>query len=373
MKVRAGWVVAVACCALAAVLPFVPLHVPGLLPGPDDVVNSVGNLSVIAICFVFGAVALGYDVLFGYAGMLSLGPVLHFAAGIYAFDIAMTNWGWSLWASLAFTFGVCLGISLLVGAIALRVTGIAFTMVTLAFAQAFYLLIEDNPHNLTGGDTGLAFFSNRLPQLLSGAVSNTKNLYWVSLCFLVAVALVVHVLLRSSAGRALLGVRDNESRAAVLGLRPYGFRLAAYVLSSMVISAAGIVYLLLIGTAVPGAVASTTLTLSIVVMVMIGGAASQWWALAGGILYWYLESLLIKVASQPSFSTLPAALRVPLSQPQFLLGAVFIAIVFFAPGGIAGVVLRLRLRRRGILSVPQPATTSVLKGLFTGRGRRPSP
>ena len=120
---------------------------------------------------------------------------------------------------------------------------------------------------------------------------------------------------------------------------------------------AGVVYLLLIGTAVPDAVATTTLTLAIVVMVMLGGAASRGGAVTGGILYWYLESLLVKVSGQPSFAGLPAVVRVPLSQPQFLLGAIFILFVFFVPGGLAGAIARLRARRAGYpLGPDAPAT-----------------
>jgi len=70
--------------------------------------------------------------------------------------------------SLLLTFGVSLVLAVVLGAIALRVHGIAFAMVTLAFAQAFYFLVESNPHNLTGGDTGLSLTYTRLPSFLSG-------------------------------------------------------------------------------------------------------------------------------------------------------------------------------------------------------------
>ncbi len=344
---RLGLTVGAALVVVAALLPYLGLHIPAVLPGTLDTLDSAGNLSILAVCFVFGAVALGYDVLFGYTGLLSLGVVLHFAAGVYVFDIALTDWHWSLGAALAVTAAVGLALALVVGAVSLRVTGIAFTMVTLAFAQAFYFLIQDNPHGLTGGQDGLALSTTRLPSILSGAVSNTRSLYWLALAFLVVAGALVWVFIESSVGHVLVAVRDNEARAEVLGLRPFGFKLAAYTLSSLVATGAGVVYLLLIGTAVPDAVATTTLTLAIVVMVMLGGAASRGGAVTGGILYWYLESLLVKVSGQPSFATLPAVVRVPLSQPQFLLGAIFILFVFFVPGGLAGLVARLRARRAG--------------------------
>lgn len=341
---RPALVVGVVLAAVAAALPFVGLHVPWVLPGTVDVVNSTGTLEVLALCFIFGGVALGYDVMFGYAGLLSLGVVMHFAAGVYVFDIALTKWDWPVASALALTVGVTLVMALVLGAVALRVSGIAFTMVTLAFAQAFYYLIQDNPHGLTGGQDGLALISSRIPGFLSGAVSNTRSLYWVALGFLVVVGVVVWVFTESAAGHVLVAIRDNERRVEVLGLRPFGFKLMAYVVSSLIAAGGGVVYVLLIGTAVPSAVATISLTLSIVIMVVLGGAASRGGAVAGGIIYVYLQQYLVKVAAEPSFATLPAFLRVPLSQPQFLLGAIFVLFVIFVPGGLAGAMMRARLR-----------------------------
>jgi len=357
MKVaRLGPVVGVGAVIVAAVLPFVGLHVPWILPGAVDVVNSTGTLTVLALCFIFGGVALGYDVMFGFTGLLSLGVVMHFAAGVYVFDIALTHWNWPLVPALALTFGVTLVMALVLGAVALRVSGIAFTMVTLAFAQAFYYLIQDNPHGLTGGDTGLALSSTRLPAFLSGAVSNTRNLYWIALGFLVVVSAVVWVVTESATGHVLVAIRDNERRVEVLGLRPFGFKLAAYTISSLIAAGGGVVYILLVGTAVPSAVATVTVTLSVVIMVVLGGAASRWGAVTGGIVYVYLQQYLVKVAALPSFATLPAFLRVPLGQPQFLLGAIFVLFVIFVPGGLAGALARARARRVGRRSARAPSS-----------------
>lgn len=343
-SLRLGLTVGALATALAVVLPFIGLHVPWILPGTVDVVNSTGTLFTLALCFVFAGVAMGYDVMFGYTGLLSLGVVMHFGAGVYVFVIALTFWHWSLLGAAMLSLSFALVLAVICGAIALRVSGIAFTMVTLALAQAFYYLVEDNPHGLTGGESGLPLTSSRLPSIFSGAVSNTRNLYWIALGFLIVVFFVVWLITESSTGHVFVAVRDNERRVEVLGLRPFTFKLVAYVLSSLVAAGGGMVYVLLVGTAVPSAVASTSVTLSIVIMVVLGGAGSRWGAMAGGIIYVYLQQYLVKVAAEPSFATLPTFLRVPLTQPQFLLGAIFILFVIFVPGGIAGAFTRLRFR-----------------------------
>lgn len=355
-----GAVVGAVALLVFALVPFVALHVPWVLPGTIDVVNSTGTLEVLALCFMFAGVALGYDLMFGFTGLLSLGPVLYFAAGAYVFDIAVTKWNWPLAPALVLTVVFTLVVATVLGAIALRVDGIAFAMVTLAFAQAFYFLIENNPHNLTGGDTGLALSDARLPALFSGAVSNTRNLYWIALVFLVLTYAVVWMVTESVTGHVLVAIRENERRLDILGIRPFRYKLIAFVLSSLIASAGGVVYVLVIGTAVPSAVASTTITISVLIMVVLGGAGTRWGAVVGAIVYVYLQQILTKVSAEPSFVNLPAVLRVPLSQPQFLLGALFVLFVLFVPGGLAGLA-----RHRRKKSEITPITARKLHEMLT--------
>lgn len=336
---RALWLAA-AVVALAAI-PFAGFSIGGAAPGPVDVLNSPGTLQVLGLCLVFAGVALGFDLLFGFTGLLSFGQVLYFATGVYVLDIALSDWHWPLVPAVALTAVTGGLLAVVLGAASLRVRGIAFAMVTLAFAQAGYYLVEDNPHNLTGGDTGLVMATARIPAALVG-VANTRNLYWLALAFLVVAYAVVWLATESVTGRVWLAIRESERRAETLGLRPFRFKLASFVLSSLLATAGGMVYLLLVGTAAPDSVASLTITVSVLVMVVLGGVGSRWGAVVGAIVYVYLQQYLLKVAAEPSFASLPAPLRVPLSQPQFLLGLLFIVFVLFAPGGIAELAARAR-------------------------------
>lgn len=340
---RGRRVAALVLVVMFAAIPFAGLTVPWVLPGPVDVLNSTGTLDVLGLGFVFAAVALGYDVLFGFTGLLSFGQVLYFALGAYGLDITLSVWNWPLLPAILATLAAGLVLALVLGAISLRGRGIAFAMVTLAFAQAGYYLIEDNPHNLTSGDTGLVMSTGRLPGILVG-VASTRNLYWLALAFLIVVYAVVWLATRSQTGAVWLAIRENERRAEVLGFRPFGFKLASFVLSSLIATAAGMVYLLLVGTASPDSVASTTVTVSILVMVVLGGAGTRWGAVAGAMVYVYLQQYLLKVAGEPSFATWPAVFRVPLSQPDFLLGVIFVLFILFAPGGLSGLVGRVARR-----------------------------
>jgi branched-chain amino acid transport system permease protein len=174
-------------------------------------------------------------------------------------------------------------------------------------------------------------------------------------------------------GQVWLAIRESERRVEVLGLRPFGFKLASFVLSSLIATAGGVVYLLLVGTAAPDSVASVTVTVSVLVMVVLGGAGTLWGAVVGAVVYVYLQQYLLKVAAEPSFASLPAVLRAPLSQPDFLLGVIFVLFILFAPGGIAGLLARARaairakdhhgklMKPRGARSIRTPGGTLTVK------------
>ena len=341
MRRALGIAVPLALLVLLALVPQLSVDVPHAFTGPID---SPGTLQLLALCLVFGGVAMTYDLLFGYTGLLSFGHALYFAIGVYLTAVALTHWEWGLAQTLVVMAVVALVVPLALGAVSLRVGGIAFAMVTLAFAQAGVILIQKNPDNLTGGEEGVGLNFAAVPDAFVG-VLNTKNLYWLALAYAAVVFVVVRWAVESSPGRVWQAIRENELRVEVLGLRPFAFKLIAFVLASFLATAGGVVYLLLIGGATPE-VASANLTLSLLIMVVLGGAGTRWGALLGGVLYTYLDNRLVSVAGSERVQDLPAVLRTPLSEPLFVLGTLFILLVFFLPGGLAGI--GRRGRRRGL-------------------------
>jgi branched-chain amino acid transport system permease protein len=138
----------------------------------------------------------------------------------------------------------------------------------------------------------------------------------------------------------MAAVRENALRVQVFGVRPYVVRLIAFVAAGALATLVGMAYLLAQGGANPQ-VTTPSFTLSLLVMVVLGGAGARWGALLGGILYTLLDQRLAVLASSSRITSLPALLRVPLSQPLFLLGALFVLVVLFLPGGLAGAISRL--------------------------------
>jgi branched-chain amino acid transport system permease protein len=327
----------VALVTLLAFVPRIDWNIPKLFSGP---INSPGTLQLLALCLLFGAAALTYDLLFGFTGLLSFGHTLYFAVGVYMANIAMTKWDWSFEEALLFTAGLGIALPLLIGAISLRVGGIAFAMVTLAFAQVGATLAIRNPHDLTGGEEGLGTDYTKLPSYFVG-ILNTKYLYWLALGYAVCVFVIVRLAIGSSPGHVWQAIRENELRVQVLGLHPYPYKLMSFVLACFLCTAGGVVYLLLQTGSNPE-VASANMTLTFLVMVVLGGAGTKWGAVVGGALYWYLKDRLGAIGDSSTVQDLPGILKTPLSEPLFLLGVLFILVVYFLPGGIVGIGARAR-------------------------------
>jgi branched-chain amino acid transport system permease protein len=321
-----------------AFVPKLDVSIPKLF---DQPISSPGTLALLSACLLYGALALTYDIQFGFTGLLSFGHALYIAIGAYLANIAITDWHWSFWPSIFFTVGVAFVLANVLGFVSLRVGGIAFAMVTLAFAQAGAVLALKDPHHWTHGEEGLGADYTKLPKAFVGIV-NTKNLYWLALAFLAAVFFIVRWAVDSSPGRIWQAIRENEQRVEVLGLRPRAYKLQSFVLSSTLAAIGGIVYMLLYSGSTL-VVTQPNFTLTLLLMVVIGGAGSRWGAVLGGILYTYVNDRLIAIGNSSTVQGLPHAVRTPIEQPLFLLGIVFILIVVFLPGGLAGLVVRGRM------------------------------
>lgn len=335
----AGWIAGALGIIVLAMLPLLNLTLPGILPTPT---YQPGSLQLLALCMLMAAAALSYHLLLGVAGLLSFGHALYFGAGSYGLAMILNQWDIPLLPAMGLTLVVVLALSALTGMVSLRVTGIPFAMVTLAFAQAGSVLVRRNPGGSTGGEEGVSLNTAHIPDFLLG-VSNTRNLYWLSLAVLVLVFLITSWIQNSRAGHVVAAVRENEMRVRVLGLQPYFAKLLIFVVGGTLAAVVGMVFLLLQSGAVPRQV-SADFTITLLVMVVLGGVGSRWGAVLGGVIYTLLDQRLTAFASSEAVQSLPAALKIPLSEPLFILGTLFILVVLFMPGGLTGAGRRLVLR-----------------------------
>ena len=334
MRRRVIWAIVI---ALLAVAPFIPLGVPGLFTGP---IQSPGTLQVLAVGLVFAGLAMSYDVIFGYTGLLSFGHALPFALGVYGTNLLMDPIGLNYPLAVPVAVVGVVVVSGILGSVALRTTGVAFAMVTLAFAEAFSLLVLTDPLRFLGGEEGLTLASDQVPDIFRG-VLNLKYIYWLALLFALIVLVVASRVVSSRAGRVFEAIRENEARVEMLGLHPFQFKLASFLISSGLAGLGGAVYLLVVRGANVGTT-TAEFTLSILVMVVLGGAGKLWGAAIGGFIYGILTLRLSAVATSEAIEGLPNWLSGPLSEPLFFLGVLFVLLMLFAPGGISSILSRAR-------------------------------
>ncbi len=275
-----------------------------------------GNLARIMVLAVY---AMGYNVMFGYTGLLSLGHAMFFAVGMYGAGLSIRLFDMA--AAPAFGIGIIASIlfSLGVGLLALRTIGVAFMIVTLMFSQAIYLLIlYFNP--LTRGDEGFVI-PQAVRQVAGFDLSDPTTRYFAAL-LLFAIALLGMVwLVRSRTGRVLVAIRENEERARMLGYDSWAHKLFAVVLSGTMAGAAGAAYGLLFGS-VGASFAEVPFSILPLLYVLLGGPGTVIGPFVGTLFMFYLRDI--------SSSFTDAHLLVA--------GIVLVLLTMYARRGIMGVV-----------------------------------
>lgn len=241
----------------------------------------------VARIMVLAVYALGYNILLGYTGLMSLGHAMFFAAGMYGAGLPIYYLG--VGAPLGFLLGVLSGLvlSVLFGLLALRTTGVAFLIVSLMFAQALYLgTLYFN--EITLGDQG---FIVKPEALALGGMElgfHEPVLKYNGALLLFALALLGCLALRlSPLGRVLIAIRENEERTRLLGYNSFLYKLLSVVISGTLAAAAGATYAILFSY-VGSTFASILFSIYPLLWTLLGGAGTLLGPLLGTGLMFYL-------------------------------------------------------------------------------------
>ncbi len=300
---------------LALLLAF-PLLAP--LAGLEFYVSFVRRVLIFALA------AVSLNFILGYGGMVALGHAAFFGAGAYAVGIlsqAGITQAAIAWPAAAVLAGV---LALLIGAISLRTHGVYFIMITLAFAQMiFYVFISLRQY---GGEDGLNLYSPA--QLGPLDLGHDTSFYYVVLALFVLCLAIHGRLVDSHYGAALRGIRANESRMLALGYPVYRMKLAAFVLSGCLAGLAGGLLANHNMFVSPGMM-HWTQSANLLIMVIVGGIGMRYGGVVGAAIILLLEEFL---RQWTEYWHLP-------------LGLLLLAVVLWAPNGVAG--LRWRRARVG--------------------------
>ena len=271
---------------------------------------------------VYAVLAIGYNVLLGYTGLMSLGHAMFFAAGAYGAGIAV------YWFDIdplpAFAIGLASGLSLslIAGVFLLRTTGVAFLIVTLMLSQAFFLS-SLYFNSITLGDQGIVLSNVRPVGMLgySFLLSDPAVKYNVALASFAAALFASLWLVRSPIGRVLIAIRENEPRTRMLGYNTFAYRYLAIVVSGTIAGLSGALYCLLFSY-VGSSFASLQYSTLPLLWTLLGGAGTIIGPLIGTGFMFYL----IDIASGFTSSYL------------LVVGAALLVLTLWFPKGIAGLV-----------------------------------
>jgi branched-chain amino acid transport system permease protein len=278
---------------------------------------------------VMALAAMALNFLLGFTGVLSFGHAAYFGLGVYGAGLTIKYLVPNTLAGMAVGVGVGTLAAALIGPLIVRLRGIYFAMVTIAFGQVFYF-IAYRWNAVTGGDDGLSGWQ-RLPihfgSLKLDILGSDRVFYYFVLFFFAMAVAIMAALLRSPFGRTLLAIRENERRARFLGIPIERHIWLSWVISCLFVSLAGTLYALLNNFADPHDLRWDQ-SGDFVIMAVLGGMRAFWGPLIGAAIFVVLQDYLsTETANWMSF-----------------IGLFFVLVVLFFPRGVLGIFTRRTAR-----------------------------
>ncbi len=268
--------------------------------------------------FILAAFALSYDILMGHIGILSFGHALFFGTGTYTVGILLKYGHWSLPAAILMVIVIAGLESLIIGILSLRVHGVYFAMVTLAFATVAFILVGATDfRQWTGAEDGLHGIP--IPDLIN-PTAHRLEFYYLALVFAVLVYWLVRRFVDSPSGRVWAAIRENEPRAISIGYNTLVYKVQATVISGILAGLAGALNAMWETSATPQTMDVTT-TINALLMCVIGGSGTLIGPMLGAgallLLGYILNTWLGSIW-------------------QLVFGVIYILLVLFVPFGLVG-------------------------------------
>ncbi len=285
-------------------------------------VRSPYYIGVLVFVGIYSMITICLGLLLGYAGQISLGHAAFYGIGAYASGLLTTRGGLSPWVALVCAMVITGVMAYLIGRPVLKLRGHYLAMATLGFGEIVHIFFNAEV-GLTGGPSGFG----QIPRLAIGEFVFKKDIHFYYLVWVTVIILLALVLnaINSRIGRALRSIHGSETAANAMGVNTASYKLKVFVFSAMVASIAGSYYAHYI-TFVSPTTFDANISILLVTMVIVGGMSTVWGAILGTAL----------------LSVLPEYLRTFGDYDILIYGAVMLAIMMFAPEGLAGIAASLK-------------------------------
>jgi branched-chain amino acid transport system permease protein len=308
---KASYLVIAALFALGVLMPFV---------------IKKYHLNMLTEIIVFALYAVSYNLLLGYAGLLSFGHAMFFGMGAFTMAVALIHFpGISLWNAVLMALMMTTAVGFVTGGFLLRHKGAYFALLTLAFNSLFYA-VATKWHKITGGDDGLSITR---PDLYLGfttvKMSVLTNFYYVTLAVIGAAIVFCWYFTKTAMGQTVLLMRENEERMKFLGYNTNISRLILFTFTGALAGLAGAFYTLHFQFVSQSAI-SVDMTTTVLLMTFVGGTGTFWGPILGAFFYIIVQNYLSDVTD-----------RWPL-----FMGLIFILMVLLIPGGLSQIIHSIR-------------------------------
>ncbi|MFB0935773.1 MAG: branched-chain amino acid ABC transporter permease [Propionivibrio sp.] len=285
------------------------------LPWGMRLIGQEFYVSFASRVLIMALAATSLNLVIGFGGMVSFGHAAFFGAGAYCVAVLAESGLTSAWLAWPAATGVAAALAVLVGAISLRTRGVYFIMITLAFAQmVFYLVVS---LKTWGGDDGLPLLQRSAFGSLN--LKDDSTFYFVVLAILAFVLFMLDRIAHSRFGRVIQSIRENEVRMEALGYPVFSFKLVCFSLGGALAGLAGALMANQAGLASPNLLHWMQSGI-LMVMIVIGGVGSVFGGVVGAVLLLVCEEAFVEIT--PHW--------------QIGLGLLLLAVVLWAPLGIAG-------------------------------------
>jgi branched-chain amino acid transport system permease protein len=281
----------------------------------------VGTLVFVGI---YSMITISLSLLMGYAGQISLGHAAFYGIGAYASGLLTTRAGLSPWLALIAAMAITGIFAFLIGLPVLKLRGHYLAMATLGFGEIVYIFFNSTV-TLTGGPSGFG----QIPRLSVAGLILKSDIHFYYLVWGTVIVLMILVLnvINSRVGRALRSIHGSEIAANAMGVNTASLKMQVFVFSAVVSSLAGSYYAHYV-TFISPTTFEASMSVLLLTMVVVGGMTNVWGALLGALL----------------LGTLPEYLRTFGDYEILIYGGIMLAILMFAPEGLAGIVEALKIR-----------------------------
>lgn len=284
------------------------------------------HLNMLTEIIVFALYAVSYNLLLGYAGLLSFGHAMFFGTGAFTVAVSLIHIpGLSMWGAITLAVALTTAVGFVAGGLLLRHKGAYFALLTMAFNALFYA-VATKWHTVTGGDDGLSITR---PDLALGfttvGMGDIASFYYFTLVIIGAAIAFCWYFTQTAMGQTVLMMRENEERMKFLGYNTNVSRLILFTFTGAMAGLAGAFYTLHFQFCSQSAI-SIDMTTTVLLMTFVGGTGTFWGPMLGALVYIILQNYLSDITN-----------RWPL-----FMGLIFVFMVLFIPGGLTQIIQSIR-------------------------------